>query len=331
MEAERQRVLVIDDEAGLRRSLRFGLYQRGYAVDEVEEGLPALKLIERSYHDGAPYRCIVTDICLPDIDGLKLVELIKSTFPTLPIVVVSAFGNASTEDDVSKRRGDAFLPKPFLVDQLTTVMGTLRPPQVQPPAAPAVEKVAQGAYVLVRIADGADMMKVFQQLYFMDCAVYTDAVHGEPYQVVMLVTAPSHAEVQRLVAEHIRATPGVAEAIVCPIVPPRIDPVVREFIEHYDQSRAVDPATEKMAAGRKALNTYLFVDIQPGRHAETLPRLHFLPGIVSCDPTEGRHDAILLFQTSDFADHARVLAEELKRIDGIACARSAKVVHVYEL
>ncbi|MGC4122966.1 MAG: response regulator [Myxococcales bacterium] len=78
MDTDHGKVLVIDDEAGLRRSLRFGLSQRGWAMDEVEEGLPALKLIERSYADGAPYQCVVADICLPDINGLKLVEIIES-------------------------------------------------------------------------------------------------------------------------------------------------------------------------------------------------------------------------------------------------------------
>jgi two-component system response regulator PrrA len=132
MNADHGKVLVIDDEAGLRRSLRFGLSQRGWAMDEVEEGLPALKLIERSFADGAPYQCVVADICLPDIDGLKLVELIKSTFPALPIVVVSAYGNATTEDDVKGRHGDAFLSKPFLVDELTRVMGGLPHAKAQP-------------------------------------------------------------------------------------------------------------------------------------------------------------------------------------------------------
>ncbi|HEY3450207.1 MAG TPA: response regulator [Myxococcales bacterium] len=331
MNADHGKVLVIDDEAGLRRSLRFGLSQRGWAMDEVEEGLPALKLIERSYAAGAPYQCVVADICLPDINGLKLVEIIKSSFPALPIVVVSAYGNQGTEDDVRGRHGDAFLPKPFMVDELTRVMGGLPQSKARPaPVAGKKAEVSQTAYVLVRLADDAEMMAAFQKLYFMDGAVYCDAVHG-PYHVVMLMTGESHEEIRKAVDEKVLAVPGVVEALFCPIIPPRVDPTVRDFIDHYEQGRAVDPATEKSARGRKALNTYVFVDIEPGRFSEVLPRLYFLPGVVSCDPCEGRHDAVLLFQTASFSENERVLTEELKRIEGIARTRSAKVVHLLEM
>ncbi|MGC4122965.1 MAG: hypothetical protein QM765_52030 [Myxococcales bacterium] len=246
-------------------------------------------------------------------------------------MVVSAYGNATTEDDVKGRHGDAFLSKPFMVDELTRVMGELPQVKVQPlPSVAKKPEVSQTAYVLVRLADDADMMEAFQKLYFMDGSVYCDAVHG-PYHVVMLMSGESHEEIRKLVDEKIAKVPGVVEALLCPIIPPRVDPTVRDFIDHYEQSRVVDPATEKSARGRKALNTYVFVDIEPGRFSEVLPRLYFLPGVVSCDPCEGRHDAVLLFQTASFSENERVLTEELKRIEGISRIRSAKVVHLLEM
>jgi len=324
------KVLIIDDEAGLRRSLRFGLTQRGWTSDDVEEGLPALKLIERSYADGHPYTCVIADINLPDINGLKLLELIKSSFPEQPVIVVSAYGSGTTADDVNRRHGDGFLPKPFLVDELTAAIGKLEAHAPVSHAHKAQQPVSQGAYVMVRLDESADRMAVFNKLFFSDQVVYCDAVNG-PYHVVLLVTAPTQADVERVVETTIRAVPGVADALVCPIVPPRVDPTVREFIDNYNQSRAVDPATEKVARGRKALSTYVFVDIEPGRMAEVLPRLYFLPGVVSCDATEGRHDAVLLFQTHSVAENERILSDELKRIDGIARAKSAKVVNLIEM
>ena len=87
MDAAATKLLLIDDEAGLRRSLRFGLNQLGYEIDESEEGLPALQLIESSFAAGNPYGYVIADISLPDINGLKLLEVIKSRYPELPVIV----------------------------------------------------------------------------------------------------------------------------------------------------------------------------------------------------------------------------------------------------
>ena len=116
---DKPKVLIVDDEVSIRHQLLVGLVQRGFEVEDCEDGFSALEKIEKAKHKGLPYNYIITDICLPDIDGLKLLELIKSKYPSLPVVVISGYGDKFTRENVEKQLGgSAYLDKPFEVERL---------------------------------------------------------------------------------------------------------------------------------------------------------------------------------------------------------------------
>ena len=333
METATQKLLLVDDEAGLRRSLNFGLSQRGYAIDEVEEGLPALKLIDSSYAQQRPYCVVMLDINLPDINGLKLLELIKSRHPGLPVIVVSAYGSPATPATVAMKHGDGYLDKPFLVDELTDLIARLPRPQPEEriaAPAPATQPQTVSAYAMVRLAPTADVMATFRSLYFMDNVIYCDAVYDQ-FDIVMLLNGGSQAEIEELVRTRIRSNPDVAEVTLSPIVRPQLDPAVAGFIKEYDQQRGLDPAAYKLAHGRASLSTYVFVDIEPQRLSEVFPKLYFMKGVVSCDATRGEHDAVLLVQSHSFEENERILTQELKLIDGIVRTSTVKVINLLEM
>jgi CheY-like chemotaxis protein len=326
------KLLLIDDEAGLRRNLRFGLCQRGYEIDESEEGLPALQLIEKSVATGHPYGYVIADINLPDINGLKLLELIKSRYPELPVIVISAYGNEVTQNVVTTKRGDAYLDKPFLVDELADVITRLEKPAAapQPEPEPATAKHSVSAYALVKIREGQDVAAVYRQLYFMDHVVYCDAVYDD-YDIVLLLNAATHQEIEQVVQSRVRAMPEVAEVTLDAIVPASLDPGIADFIKHYESQRSVSPQQQKLAHGRTSLSTYLFVDIEPGRMGEVFPKLYFLDGAVSCDACRGAHDAVVLIQSHSFQHIDRLLAREVSAIDGIVRTRSVKIINMFEM
>jgi two-component system, NtrC family, nitrogen regulation response regulator NtrX len=92
--------LIVDDEAPLRRQVMVGLAQHGYEVDECEEGLSALSKIRAAESIQNPFGCVILDICLPDIDGLKILSVIKAIYSDLPVVVITGYGNEDTIDTV---------------------------------------------------------------------------------------------------------------------------------------------------------------------------------------------------------------------------------------
>ena len=107
------RVLLIDDDAGIRESMRMPLEYEGYeyaAAASAEEGLAA---IQRESPD-----IVFLDIKMPGMDGLDALSKIKAMDDSLPVVMISAHGNAQVGMDATKRGADDFIEKPFGAERL---------------------------------------------------------------------------------------------------------------------------------------------------------------------------------------------------------------------
>ena len=83
------RILVVDDEVELRTLLRKVLTRRGHDVIEAENGSVAISMVEQ----GEILDLIITDIFMPDTDGIEVLRRLRAKFPELKIVVMSGGGN----------------------------------------------------------------------------------------------------------------------------------------------------------------------------------------------------------------------------------------------
>ncbi len=83
------RILVVDDEVELRTLLRKVLTRRGHDVIEAENGSAAISMVEQ----GENPDLIITDIFMPDTDGIEVLRHLRAKFPELKIVVMSGGGN----------------------------------------------------------------------------------------------------------------------------------------------------------------------------------------------------------------------------------------------
>ena len=114
------RILVVDDEYGVRSGIRQILEIEGYEVEEAGTGAEALALLERARFDVA-----LLDYRLPDIDGLSILQTIKATGLELTTCMITAYANIDTAIAATRQGADFFLPKPFLPDDLLGVVETL--------------------------------------------------------------------------------------------------------------------------------------------------------------------------------------------------------------
>ncbi len=87
------RVLIIDDEAEIRRNLTIGLTQEGYSAVACPDGISAIHELNAAREKGEAFDYLVTDIFMPDIDGLKILKVIKIQHPDLPVLVITGFGD----------------------------------------------------------------------------------------------------------------------------------------------------------------------------------------------------------------------------------------------
>ncbi|MDA0652647.1 MAG: response regulator [Proteobacteria bacterium] len=83
------RILVVDDEAELRTLLRKVLTRRGHEVIEAENGAIAIAMVE----EGEKLDMIITDIFMPETDGIEVLRRLRAGHPDLKIVVMSGGGN----------------------------------------------------------------------------------------------------------------------------------------------------------------------------------------------------------------------------------------------
>ena len=103
-------ILIIEDEVDLLRTYERLLRRLGYEVLTADCGAEGLRLA-----DSRELVLVVTDLKLPDIDGLKVVEAIRAQGNGLPIIVVSGFGSTHARGAALAAGADAYLAKPFAV------------------------------------------------------------------------------------------------------------------------------------------------------------------------------------------------------------------------
>jgi DNA-binding response OmpR family regulator len=117
------RILLAEDDAGLRQSLAIGLKARGYAVETAQNGLFALELLEKKHFDA-----LVTDIVMPGMDGVELALQVGDARPSLPIVMMTGYPDERQRAVNLKALIAAVMPKPFSLDALDqTLRGVLKP------------------------------------------------------------------------------------------------------------------------------------------------------------------------------------------------------------
>jgi two-component system, NtrC family, nitrogen regulation response regulator NtrX len=108
-----QTILVIDDEAGIRRSLRMILEYSGYAVEEAENGEAGLFAARKRRPD-----CVLLDIKMPGMDGLDVLELLSQDYPGLPVIILSGHGSIETAVRATRLGAFDFLEKPPKKDRI---------------------------------------------------------------------------------------------------------------------------------------------------------------------------------------------------------------------
>jgi two-component system response regulator HydG len=111
------RVLVVDDDAALRETLADGLRAHDYDVVATGAG-DASRLVRDAGHD-----VLVTDLRMPEVDGITLLTLSKQIVPERPVIVMTAFGAVDTAVDSLRKGAFHYLLKPFKVAELDLVIG----------------------------------------------------------------------------------------------------------------------------------------------------------------------------------------------------------------
>lgn len=110
-------ILIIDDEEGVRITLKKIVEKEGYQVDTAADSNEAIQLLNNKSYD-----TVVTDIILPGMNGLELLKLIKEKDPDLPVIVITGNPNLETATESVRQAAYDYVPKPITKHNLPPVI-----------------------------------------------------------------------------------------------------------------------------------------------------------------------------------------------------------------
>jgi DNA-binding NtrC family response regulator len=111
------KILVVDDELNMRLVLKTLLNKEGYDVATASDGLEALKILR-----SGDVEVIVTDLKMPRLDGMGLLDRIMREYPSTPVIIITAHGTVATAVDALKKGAFDYITKPFEQDELKRVI-----------------------------------------------------------------------------------------------------------------------------------------------------------------------------------------------------------------
>src|SRR6478609_3412893 len=109
----KSRILVIDDEAAIRDSLKMTLEYEGYEFLAAATGQEGLALAERDTPD-----LVVLDVKMPGMDGIEVLDRLRAMNEALPVIVISGHGTIGTAVEATKKGAFDFIEKPFASERV---------------------------------------------------------------------------------------------------------------------------------------------------------------------------------------------------------------------
>lgn len=324
------RVLIIDDEAEIRRNLTVGLTQEDYSVVACPDGISAIHELNRSRNKGIAYDYLVTDIFMPDIDGLKILKVIKNQYPDLPVLVITGFGDEMLMVTALSENNTGYLDKPFEIPDLVQALEELSPGKTATEAEAEADahgmRESVSAYLTVKITNPDDSMEIFDKLYSMRNIQSCDAVRGD-FDVILLVQADSRNEMEK-VFDEVKTIDGIRVLSMSTVERPKLDRDVNQFIDTY--RKAVKQDARAGARRQPGTMSYIIADIDPDAIQQIFTTVFFIDEVVVCDVIEEGTKLVGMITGHGAVGKTPRIIEKLSQIDGVLRVREAKVIKLID-
>ncbi|HID10887.1 MAG TPA: sigma-54-dependent Fis family transcriptional regulator [Candidatus Latescibacteria bacterium] len=187
------RVLLVDDDRVARVPLRDDIREAGYEVDETGSAEEALDLLEKREYD-----VVVTDLRMPGMDGIELLELVKSRRPDAEVIVITAYGTVQTAVRAMKLGAYEYLTKPFDNEELLLILDRLRELRTVRAENIQLKRQLSDRYRFEHmIGKSPAMRKVFELIDTISASDSTVLIRGETGTGKEMVAHAIHAQSPR--------------------------------------------------------------------------------------------------------------------------------------
>ena len=109
--------MIVDDELNMRLVLAAMLKREGYEVASAADGAEALSILK-----SGPVAAVVTDLKMPHIDGMELLNRVSMEYPDIPVIIITAHGTVATAVEALKKGALDYITKPFELEEMKSVI-----------------------------------------------------------------------------------------------------------------------------------------------------------------------------------------------------------------
>ncbi len=107
------KILIVDDDLGILNGLKAGLISFGYQVLIAKDGYQALQVIKSSINGSEPVTLMLTDLKMPNMNGLELIRSARQVNSELSAILMTAYGNKHVQKEVREMEACEYIDKPF--------------------------------------------------------------------------------------------------------------------------------------------------------------------------------------------------------------------------
>jgi DNA-binding NtrC family response regulator len=111
------KILVVDDELSVCKSIKRILEKKGYDVDMIQRGKDALDMIERD-----PYEVMIVDLKMPGMDGIEVLKNVRERHPEIMVLIITGFASVESAVEAMKLGAFDYVAKPFSPDELSIIV-----------------------------------------------------------------------------------------------------------------------------------------------------------------------------------------------------------------
>jgi DNA-binding NtrC family response regulator len=116
-DTEQARILIVDDDETIRKSISTALDEKGYLAETAENGRTAIRKSEKKV-----YNLALIDVRLPDMDGVQLLTSLKETTPKMVKIIITGYPSLQNAVEAVNKGADGYIVKPIKMEELLTMI-----------------------------------------------------------------------------------------------------------------------------------------------------------------------------------------------------------------
>lgn len=330
----KKRILLVDDESSIRRTLSLGLSQQGYDVEPCENGINALKKLEIYSKNNVKFDKIILDVKLPDINGIKLGKIIKAKYPESSIVFISGYVDSINMQEIESINSSAFLGKPFSTNDLTYTIDELsKAESTSTKVAPQSSNettASVSAYALLKLDEKVDFFETYRKLYYTNDILYCDAIKGD-YDICLLIQSSSKNKCKKIIENIKQEVKGIKKADLLNIEIPLLDSNLMNVINSVEEYNDKNMIVENNRDLSKSISSYIMIEAEREKMDIIYPTLRLDEQVVYCDYAIGKYNIVLLVQGHQFSDIDKFIENKISNLDGILKVKEYPIINLFDM